>query len=343
MRLDLRQDLEKVTAHLKRRVRDYPKYVNDGPGRDEDPISLITLGFEYEPTSWFALVFDTRAGATTDGHWQFHIEGNAVTFPAWGKAFAALCEANEPITVTRHDGSKTTLKPGAKAKEIAACFGEMLRNALLSVRNNGGFKNLPTADSCVLAVEHHEGAFGSIDNLDGSPSEPDDEEELLASIQGRLKSMSTSERIGYWIDQLELLANEQRCELSGLLFPDNAAFEALEAIGKKSVVPLLEFACRWAGRSEWKGDKPGKIEETAASTLVVKAIWNARDHLVKSREVKSLLLKFIRESVAANQGRKHWGVNPYHAADCLHDLFPKYPAPRKDDRTNALLNPQDYV
>ena len=54
MKLDLRKDQKTIAKHIAERVRDYPMYVNNGPGEDEDPISLITLGFAFDQSGWIA-------------------------------------------------------------------------------------------------------------------------------------------------------------------------------------------------------------------------------------------------------------------------------------------------
>jgi hypothetical protein len=45
MKLDLAKEKERIRKYIVRRIRDYPKYVNLGPGNDEDPIQAVYLGF----------------------------------------------------------------------------------------------------------------------------------------------------------------------------------------------------------------------------------------------------------------------------------------------------------
>ena len=45
LKLDLQREHQKVRRYFERRVRDYSVYLNLGPGEDEDPISLMTVGF----------------------------------------------------------------------------------------------------------------------------------------------------------------------------------------------------------------------------------------------------------------------------------------------------------
>ena len=67
MRIDLKKDFERVVEHIAKRCKDYPVYVNAGPGEDEDAIRLITLGFQFDQAGWIALIFDTRPTAEFDG------------------------------------------------------------------------------------------------------------------------------------------------------------------------------------------------------------------------------------------------------------------------------------
>lgn len=164
MEVDFNRDMEKVVRYLKRRVQDYPKYANLGPGRDEDPVSMVTIGFEFDKPSWIALVFDTRSGADPDGQWQNYIASNSIQFPNWAERYEALYFAKEPMVVKRADGSKATFTE-CNAKSIAKCFGDSLRSTLLSLRDDGVFKGIPLTDDYILCVEHHEGQYGSMDHV----------------------------------------------------------------------------------------------------------------------------------------------------------------------------------
>lgn len=46
MQIDLVRDGRAIWKYIGQRIRNYPIYVNEGPGEDEDPIALITLGFQ---------------------------------------------------------------------------------------------------------------------------------------------------------------------------------------------------------------------------------------------------------------------------------------------------------
>lgn len=76
MAINLKQEYSKLRRHLKQRVREYPVYENLGLGRDDDSISMITAGFDFDQSGWVALVFDTRPKASPDGEWNGYIDDN---------------------------------------------------------------------------------------------------------------------------------------------------------------------------------------------------------------------------------------------------------------------------
>ena len=165
MKLDLRKDQKAVAKHIAERVRDYPVYVNYGPGEDEDPISLITLGFAFDQSGWIALVLDTRPDAEPDGQWQSYIEENAQSFEHWFGAVDPIHEATafggkaDPLVITRHDGKKKTFKQ-YDVEEIAEQVGSMLWQTLVDARDKGLLKKLPLADGCLMGVEEQDGYYG---------------------------------------------------------------------------------------------------------------------------------------------------------------------------------------
>jgi len=161
MKIDLIKDYETVYKHIVERVNDYPKYVNQGPGEDEDPVSMIELGFYYEQVDgWIALVFDTRPGARPDGEWNSYIEENMLKFPHWLEYLDRMVEEEVPVTLILHDGTERTIDPDCDMEEIAGFFGEMLRAALIAARDNGVLAKLPLADPCIMGIEEMEGYYG---------------------------------------------------------------------------------------------------------------------------------------------------------------------------------------
>src|SRR5262245_12074427 len=118
MPVNLHKDFAKITRHLKQRVREYPVYLNQGPGNDEDPISLITLGFDYDQSGGVAFVFDTRPKASPDGKWNSYIEENLFECNHWTRW---------PGKLILVDGSSIKLDGDADPDIVANCFGDMLQ------------------------------------------------------------------------------------------------------------------------------------------------------------------------------------------------------------------------
>lgn len=158
MKINLKQDRQAIVKHLKQRIRDYPVYVNQGPGADEDPITQITLGYSVAQAGWIALVFDTRPGAEPDGEWNSYIEENMLEFPQWSEAVDALWDNDEPIQLTLPDGSKQNL--GEDEGEPVEQIGSMLKDILLQAREENLFAGLPIARKNLMGVEDTEGAYG---------------------------------------------------------------------------------------------------------------------------------------------------------------------------------------
>lgn len=157
MRIDLKADSKTVYEYVKQRVADYPVYVNNGPGEDDDPISQITLGFQVSQAGWVALVFDTRPNGAPDGQWQSYIEENWVEFPHWLDAVDALFDSGESIDLVLPNGKKRKL---GEDDDLAEPVGQILKDILIQARKDKCFKDLPLAKKCSMGVEDHDGAYG---------------------------------------------------------------------------------------------------------------------------------------------------------------------------------------
>ncbi len=152
-KLNFKSDYQKLLKHVRQRIKEYPKYINRGPGEDEDPISLITFGFSFEQSGWYALVFDTRPDAMPDGQWTLHIGANAVDCPKW------CLDDVESIDIQHYD-PKWKEPRSLNDEVMAKQFGILLRDVLLECREKGYFGKLPLAKNCCMFVEEFEGRFG---------------------------------------------------------------------------------------------------------------------------------------------------------------------------------------
>lgn len=161
MKLDLQRDAQRISRFIQKRIRDFPVYENLGPGNDSDPISLMTLGYYLEQTGYLALVFDTRMRAECDGEWTLHIENtvNVMPFPKWKAAFDVLCDGGS-VDVTLPNGRGRTLDDSDDNDSVARLFGEIIRDVVLSLRENGGFDQLPLAPKAFFSVEEFDGHWG---------------------------------------------------------------------------------------------------------------------------------------------------------------------------------------
>jgi hypothetical protein len=152
--LDLRWYFDAIYDDLRERVRGFDPTAPGGPG-EPGPVRRLDVGFDYYPSGWIVIVFDTRPDAEMDGEWNSYIEGNDLELPGWGEAGEASLGGQ--VTLIGLDGVATTLPPES---ELAEPLGELLKAVLLKAGADGVFDALPKAPGFELGVEHQEGAYG---------------------------------------------------------------------------------------------------------------------------------------------------------------------------------------
>ena len=161
MKLDFQKDAKTIRSYIEQRIRDYPVYENLGPGADEDPIALISVGYYIEQSGYFALVFDTRPDADNDGQWTVHIENkvNVLKFPHWRAAFKKLCDGGA-VDVKLPNGKQHTLDESDDNESVAKFFGELILDIMLSLRESGAFNQLPLSPAAFFIIEEFDGQWG---------------------------------------------------------------------------------------------------------------------------------------------------------------------------------------
>ncbi|YCM42272.1 hypothetical protein V2O64_13250 [Verrucomicrobiaceae bacterium 227] len=335
MHLDLRKSARAIQRHIASRVRDYQKYLNEGPGDDDAEIAQIAIGFQFDQAGWLALVFDTRPGASPDGEWNSYIEPNAIEFEEWHDAFNS-----SGFSITEPNGTKKRHSDGATEKEFAEWIGSAIRDCLLSARDTGVLAKLPLADSCVLIVEEHDGYFG------WSDAEPEDESDsdYLARLDGNSFSLPVEYQITHWLRVLDRIASGKESDSGWSFLAPDHAMERLEALGDVAISPMLKFVRKWSNKPEFGGDRPKRnIQELPMQTPTIDVLMKVHKMDSCVPEAERLLREIVRRSVRTNDSRKLWGIIPVWAARCLHRHFTAYPEPRQDDRTNRLLNHCEFT
>ncbi|MDB5341076.1 MAG: hypothetical protein JWN70_6695 [Planctomycetaceae bacterium] len=345
MDLDLRKDFKSLSKHVQDRVRDWPVYVNSGPGADEDPIALITFGFQMDQSGWAALVFDTRRKAAFDGTWQSWIEPNAVELRQWEQAFRGAHQKPGKVSITLQDGSQASLDAEDPTADLANCFGNLLRDVLIAARDAGVLKGLPVTKDCQIGVEDHDGQFGWIGYFDGRIVEEDenDPKVIMRRVLEKVGKLSPDKQIDYWFEQLEQLAAGKPCDVSKLIRVEEFVLDNLGKFGKAVVLRMLEYVSRWASKSEWKGE--GKnIKEMPHQGVVLSVLWKAEKiGIKKNAAAEDMLCEIVRKSAKANARRTLWGAFPWHAARALHNQFKGYPEAKTNSRTNKLVNAEKFM
>lgn len=163
MKLDLSKDKEKIRRYIVKRIKNYPVYVNDGPGEDDDPIQAVMLGFYAEQGGYIYLVFDTRPGKNFDGNWTLHIdEPNMLHFPKWCDFYEKACDG-EAVTLVLDDGTvkKLAYNVGAadESFELDTYFAEMLRKLMCELREDGTLAKLPLRKDAYFMIEEFDGRY----------------------------------------------------------------------------------------------------------------------------------------------------------------------------------------
>lgn len=341
MKLDLRKSSKTLRKHLAQRVRDYPLYINEGPGKDEAPISQITVVYEFDQSGWVAIVFDTRPQAKPDGEWNSYIEPNLIDFPDWIRAIEDLEENGAAIRVTLPDGTKASYDSDSSMEDLAQCFGQTIRDVLIGAQEDGLFASLPLASDCILIVEEQNGHYGWSDQDEAGPTS---EQAYLTHLAGHVSSKAADARIAHWVNVLERIAAGKEADSEWSYLASDLAIERLQELGKTAVVPALKFVRKWASKPEFDADRPKrKINELPMQTPTTDVLMLVCESEYGTPEVEALLHDILRRSVAANRGRKLWGILPVWAARCLWQLFDAYPEPNQHDSTNELLNREKYT
>lgn len=348
MQIDLKKDLERVTKYIAKRCDDYSVYINAGPGKGEDAIRLITLGFEFEQAGWISLVFDTRPDAKFDGEWQGYISENEEPFDEWFKAFDDMIEKDLALSLTQHNGKQCLLTAEAGLEDLAACIGVMCRDALLQARQEGLFKKLPLSDDCRLAVEEHEGNYGWVEG--GADAEEVDEDEVMDSMRRTAKKLTKTKQIEYWIGQLDDISAENPCDAAKIVYCDEFVLEELSELGVDAIIPLLTWANTWADKPEFRSSPD---EDEDCEYPISGVLYNVFDRLVAIPGVEQLVQQYIRTAIKvkpkvsidleSKKTQEIFGIIPYHAARFLYRNYDGYPEPIADSENNKLLNAERFV
>ena len=158
MKLNLERNLKQLEDLILEKIRSYDEYENIGPGDDEHPIQLITVGYYIEQSGYAVVVFDTRPNAECDGEWtSYHEDDNMLEVPEWEDAFNHLCD--EGTVSVSIPGGKKTLDSNDDNESVAKFFGEQIRDTVLAMKNRNAFDSLPLGDNARVVVEDFNGLW----------------------------------------------------------------------------------------------------------------------------------------------------------------------------------------
>lgn len=340
MQLDLRQSATAIREHIALRAKSYAKRRNKGPGKPGDPVTQITIGYQFDQAGWFALVFDTRPGSEVDGEWNSYIEANACQMPAWEKAFSSLGKDGSRLRLIEHNGHKIMLGSSTDEARFAKYLGVTIRDALVESSENGVFDGVPLAEECALVVEEHSGYFGWSSASKGKETEAS----YLKKLDGQVTAKTGDGQIAHWIGLLDKTAAGKSGQSEWSFLDVDYAMGKLKRFGQKGMIALLKFVKAWSGEQEWVGDWPKRrIDTRPMHGPTIDALMFVCEAKGGTPEMEVLLRDILSRSVKANAGRKLWGLIPVLSARCLSALFDTYPEPEQNERTNALVNHEAFT
>jgi hypothetical protein len=169
VKIDLSRDKQKIRKYILRRIKEYPDYVNVGPGEDADPIQAAILGFYAAQGGYIYLVFDTRPGINLDGEWTLHIDDPTMChFPKWCDFYERACDGKQ-VALVGEDGNIARIQYSLAQEddlideesegELNAYFGDMLKNLMTELRDDGSLAALPLAKDAFMVIEEFDGHY----------------------------------------------------------------------------------------------------------------------------------------------------------------------------------------
>ncbi len=150
-RLNLKTDQRKIQQYITRRAKNYMKSLTPDLGDPNDPLTVILLLFDVEYEGVVDLIFDTRPNAIE----QFEfVEGteHCLELYHWHEGVERFSCEGLSLNITLQDGRKVVVEPDADEDEFDNYIGDMLRDTLIAMRQEGTFSKLPIADSCSMCV-----------------------------------------------------------------------------------------------------------------------------------------------------------------------------------------------
>jgi hypothetical protein len=163
-RVNLKTDQRKIQRYICKRVEDYVKSLSPDLGDGSDPLKMISLLFDVEYQGFVDLIFDTRPDAAEE--FEF-VEGteHCCELDHWHEGVERFSCENLALRITLQDGAKVTIEPNSDGDEFDNYIGDMLRDTIIAMREEGAFSKLPIADHCVFCVGgSHTGYFWRSDD-----------------------------------------------------------------------------------------------------------------------------------------------------------------------------------
>lgn len=156
---------------------------------------------------------------------------------------------------------------------------------------------------------------------------PSEMERMVNEIDAKARSLPVPQRIDYWVDQLDRMADHKDNDMKRIEVNDGFPLDRLGDIGAAAAVPILKLAQRLFR----------KKNNDDAWTIMVHCLFKVRDMGHRLPEVETLLRQLLKESLATDE------LTASHCARALHQLFKKYPEPERGPGDHLLANAAAYL
>lgn len=150
-RLNLKSDQQKIKRYIIARVKEYVRSPLPDLGQPTDPVTMISLLFDVEYQGHVDLIFDTRSNAAEDFE-LVEDTGHCFELSHWYESVERLACDGLSLQLTLHEGTKVVTEPDADDDPLDGHIGDMLRDTLLAMRDQGVFSKLPMVGGYEMIV-----------------------------------------------------------------------------------------------------------------------------------------------------------------------------------------------
>lgn len=150
-KINLKSDQSIIFKYVRKRVKEYCKSPSPESGNAPDPVTMLALLFDLEYEGSVHFIFSTLPNASSDPFLVEHAE-SFVDMSHWQAGCEKLTCDEMPINLVLLDGTATKIDPASGAVLYETLVGNMLRDAMISMNDEGDFSKLKLALKCDVLV-----------------------------------------------------------------------------------------------------------------------------------------------------------------------------------------------